>query len=328
MADFILSTMTFDGMISGIRFDNKIPLDNLVLTDNILEIGSNYGYKVSEDYINMDIYKNRIKKKSKKKFDKRGKQGNGTHFNSQITFTILGKSDKQNTYQVKLFTNGRIQIPGIRDEYFANDILNEILNIMIIYIKNHSNILMFRDCMSLDITNLTPILQNYKSVLLNDINNPNGNLLLDLHTFTKCFDSNTFPIYLKSTIFHPERYSGMLIKFSTPKIIFNNYHLDKFIEIVNLYVSMKTKKKKDIKNKINIEDSKIERVCKMIQNAWSENNKHHKKLKQKLTTIKLFKSGKINIDHANNRKQALLLKDIVANMLIKYWDEIIYNPDE
>lgn len=112
--EITLSTMTLDGYISNVKFDKEKAIDYLDLTDRIVEIGCNYGHKISENYKLMPCYKDRItKKKSKGEGKKRRSQGLGTHFNSQITFTIITDKDPLHSYQVKLFTNGRVQIPGI-----------------------------------------------------------------------------------------------------------------------------------------------------------------------------------------------------------------------
>lgn len=129
-SDIVLSTMTLDGKISNVKFDKVDAINHLAVTSSIVEIGCNYGYMILEEYKSMTCYKDRMGKKQKR-VDQRSsrKQGFGTHFNSQITFTIVSDKDAINSYQVKLFTNGRVQIPGIGKLSKRNDeLLEDILD--------------------------------------------------------------------------------------------------------------------------------------------------------------------------------------------------------
>jgi hypothetical protein len=341
-----LSTMTLDGMITNVRFDKENTIKHLTLTKNIVEIGCNYGHIISEEYKKMPNYKNRIKKKTEKVYDTRKKQGLGTHFNSQITFTIISDIDAEHTYQVKLFTNGRVQIPGIGKCIKGNHLLvNEMLTIITSYIKVHP-VLMHRENKPLTVINLIPILQNYKSITLGASNcKKETKYYLDKHNkeklsppllhlsmlemlFIKHKQNRDLSIGVNNAVFHAERYAGMLIKFSTPKIYYNQYKLDKLIEMVKLYYQAKVRRIKLKPISISDTDDKMTTIVKMIQNAWATNNKCFKKLKQKLTTVKLFKTGKINIDHVNNKEQAIMIRDIVIHEINKNWDTVVYYENE
>jgi hypothetical protein len=341
-----LSTMTLDGMITNVRFDKESTIKYLTLTKNIVEIGCNYGHIISDEYVKMPNYKNRIKKKTEKVYDTRKKQGLGTHFNSQITFTLISEIDANHTYQVKLFTNGRVQIPGIGKCAKGNHILvHEMLNIITSYIKKHP-VLMHRSDKDLNVINLVPILQNYKSITLGADNckrvekyylDKHGKTrpsppLLHLSKLESLFIQHKLnrdlTIGVNNAVFHAERYAGMLIKFSTPKIYYNNYKLDKFIEMAKLYYQSKVRRVKLKPVDIIEDDDKITTVIKMMQNAWAINNKCFKKLKQKLTTVKLFKTGKINIDHVNNKQQATIIRDIVIDEINRNWDDVVYYEND
>lgn len=341
-----LSTMTLDGMITNVRFNKETAINYLTLTDSIVEIGCNYGYMISDTYKEMDLYKNRIKKKTEKKSDTRKKQGLGTHFNSQITFTIWPHVDTNNTYQVKLFTNGRVQIPGIgKCETDANVLLDDMLNIICNYIKAHSETLMFRPNLPINVINIMPILQNYKSITLGaddckedtkyyvdkkgktQIAEPNLDLTILANIFLQYKETRQIPLILDSANFHPERYAGFLIKFSTPVLNTGSYKLDKFIEMTRLYYHDKVKKEKLKPVDVLESDCKIIKIVKMLKNAWAENNKCNKKIKKKLTTVKLFKTGKINIDHANNAEQTQIIRTIVVDTINKNWNDVVYYPN-
>jgi TATA-box binding protein (TBP) (component of TFIID and TFIIIB) len=135
-------------------------------------------------------------------------------------------------------------------------------------------------------------------------------------------DRPPFPI--DNMIFNPERYSGMLIKFSTPKIITENYKMDKFIEMARLYYHKNATRSRVVKPSYHDSDDKMTRISKMIQMKWFENSKGSKKYRKKLTTVKLFRSGKINIDHVNNMNQAKLIREYVVKMIMMSWDTVIY----
>jgi hypothetical protein len=66
-SDIVLSTMTLDGMITNVKFDKVTAIDHLELTDRVVEIGCNFGYKILEAYKSMTCYKDRMGKKKKKR---------------------------------------------------------------------------------------------------------------------------------------------------------------------------------------------------------------------------------------------------------------------
>lgn len=94
-SDIVLSTMTLDGMITNVKFDKVYAINRLHVTSSIVEIGCNFGYLILEEYKTMSCHKDRItKKKSRVAQNSSRKQGLGTHFNSQITFTIVSERIK------------------------------------------------------------------------------------------------------------------------------------------------------------------------------------------------------------------------------------------
>lgn len=366
MDTIVLSTMTLDGQISNVKFDKITAIEHLQLTDSVVEIGCNYGYKILEEYKSMSCYKDRMKKKQKRnaQTSNKRKQGLGTHFNSQITFTLTTEIDKDNSYQVKLFTNGRIQIPGIGKLSKRNDeLIEDILNKMISYIMLHENTLMLNKENECQVQYLIPILQNYKSKTLmapdctkkekfitefgtKFIITPNLDLLKLERIIVEYREKHRFNLLIDSVSFYPERYAGMLIKFSTPKIITGSYKLDKFIEMVKLIYHRKAKKSKCIKPNVAYKNicpiadetaddmtddeitkqqyRKMDRIVKTMQYFWYENNKSTPKYRKKLTTVKLFKSGKINLDHVNSTEEAIMARKFVVDRINEHWDEVVY----
>ncbi len=361
-SDIVLSTMTLDGMISNVKFDKVNAINHLELTDRIVEIGCNYGYKILEEYKTWPCYKDRMTKKQRRVEQNSGrKQGLGTHFNSQITFTIVSEKDTLHSYQVKLFTNGRVQIPGIGKLSKRNDeLLEDILSVMCSYVMAYPDALMLNKANPVDVDYLMPILQNYKSLtLLADdcmketriiIDGPKRFQLLpniDLAALERCIlsfkDSNRTPIPIDSITFNPERYSGMLIKFSTPHMVTKNYKLDKFIELAKLIYHKKASKSRPARPATPFEEytpdrcscdgecsedcytnRKMMRVVRQMQYYWHINSKSTKRFRAKLTTVKLFRSGRINLDHVNNHVQAITIRKFIVDMIMNNWDEIVY----
>ncbi len=366
-SDIVLSTMTLDGMITNVKFDKVTAIDHLSLTSNVVEIGCNFGYMISEDYKQMTCYKDRMKKKQRRVQQNSGrKQGLGTHFNSQITFTIATDKDPLHSYQVKLFTNGRVQIPGIGKLSKQNDeLLESILSIMVSYIQSYPDVLMLNKKNPVDVDYLCPILQNYKSITLlaedcmqetriiyNEQTNKRFQLLpfIDLAALERCIltfkSEHRTPLPIDSITFNPERYSGMLIKFSTPTVTTKNYSIDKFIEMIKLVYHKKAKKAHPIKPASFPEEyspdhcscsgecvdgcystRKMMRVVRMMQTFWHANSKSSKRFRSKLTTVKLFRSGRINLDHVNNQTQAVTIRKFVVDMIMNNWNEVIYYED-
>lgn len=362
-SDIVLSTMTLDGMISNVKFDKVTAIESLELTNRIVEIGCNYGYKILEEYKTWSCYKDRMtKKKERGAQNSSRKQGLGTHFNSQITFTIVSEKDELNSYQVKLFTNGRVQIPGIGKLSKKNDeLLEDILSIMVSYIQSYPDTLMLNKKNPVDVNYLTPILQNYKSITLlaDDCMRETRIVVegkrrfqllpfLDLAALERCVllykSQHRTPLPINSISFNPERYSGMLLKFSTPQSTTGNFALDKFAELIKLvYHRRVTNKSRPAKppteptdyNPDNcscegdcVEDCfknrKMMRVVRTIQNFWHLNNKSTKRFRPKLTTVKLFRSGRINLDHINDHNQAVVIRKFIVELIMKNWPEVVY----
>ena len=361
-SDIVLSTMTLDGMITNVKFDKVTAIDHLELTTSVVEIGCNYGYKILEEYKTMSCFKDRMTKKQRRVKQNTGrKQGLGTHFNSQVTFTIVSDKDEVNSYQVKLFTNGRVQIPGIGKLSKRNDeLLEDILSIMVSYIESYPSVLMLNKNKSVDMDYLCPILQNYKSLtLLADdcmyetrviIENEKRFQLvpfLDLSSLERCILSfkaqHRTPLPIDSITFNPERYSGMLIKFSTPSMATGNYKIDKFIEMAKLIYHKKAKKSRQTRPVAQPQElspdncscdgecvegcftnRKMMRIVRSMQSYWYVNGKSSKRFRAKLTTVKLFRSGRINLDHVNDHQQAITIRKFIVEMIMSNWNDVVY----
>lgn len=158
--------------------------------------------------------------------------------------------------------------------------------------------------------------------------------------------SNRTPIPIDSITFSPERYSGLLIKFSTPLMTTSNFKINKLIEMIKLVYHKKAKKSRPARVSNHpseysptecscegecvehcFSNCKMMRVVRSIQHYWHHNTKSTKRFRAKLTTVKLFKSGKINLDHVNNQQQALVTRNFIVEMIMANWSDVVYYQD-
>lgn len=126
------TTISLNGCIEGLTFNQETLIKYLKPTGNILGIKCNFG-KISIDGYKIPIDERKEeKKKQKQKTKPRKIQGSGECFNSQITFYMLKSYDKYTkqytVYKPKLFQNGEIQLPGAQPNDLDKivDAFNEI----------------------------------------------------------------------------------------------------------------------------------------------------------------------------------------------------------
>ncbi|KAG2981613.1 hypothetical protein PC129_g10792 [Phytophthora cactorum] len=70
------------------------------------------------------------------------------------------------------------------------------------------------------------------------------------------------------------------------------------------------------------------RVVSMMQSYWFENSKSSKRFRPKLTTVKLFRSGRINLDHVNDHDQAVTIRAFIVDQIKNNWSEVVYYDDD
>ena len=281
-SDLILSTITVEAKISNIKFKEYELIHKLSLNNksDIIKIGCNYQEYISNEYLELTkpVQKsNRGRKKKEKPVSTRKVQGNGKYFNSQITFTVLDKDNKEKFYHLKLFTNGTIQIPFVCNENILiikpiielvidtikeiNSIKENILQpIEIVYIKSIMRNYGFSITHAknyIDLYKFQEVLTNYK------------NLQTDNELAMKYLDHvdllNTFKLGMIKCNF--ERYTGIILKFHTP-----------------------------IEGKPN-----------------------------KFTTMKIFSSGKINIDGCNCIEEAKKIQHMIYVLIFNNFDYLLYS---
>ncbi|KAG2821951.1 hypothetical protein PC112_g11158 [Phytophthora cactorum] len=64
------------------------------------------------------------------------------------------------------------------------------------------------------------------------------------------------------------------------------------------------------------------------RNAAIAKIKSSKRFRPKLTTVKLFRSGRINLDHVNDHDQAVTIRAFIVDQIKNNWSEVVYYDDD
>jgi TATA-box binding protein (TBP) (component of TFIID and TFIIIB) len=292
LSELAPSTLTAKGKLSGISFKEDEIIDMLTtpVGGYILKIGCNYGVlkNPSPDYIypaeRVRTSKRGRKPKNKSK-SKRKLQGTGDFFSSQITFSIYNV-DNGKIYKIKLFRNGRFQVPGVnkpdmsdlampikilrdylREEFLDDKIeIEYFISVMRNYICNIKNKNFLIRLNSLETT--------LKTIKETNENNDLIDLLCDKYVVSGCDIIKSYlnrsSIDIAEIQNNCERYFGLIIKFYRPV----PWRIDK------------------------------------------------------RTTVKILRSGKINIDGGNSIEECYELYYWLDHMFSKYQADILYNTVE
>lgn len=375
------STCTVEGKFKNVNHNEEDLMPQLKCTGNIVLIDSNFGHLKLEGYeIPVKIRKSNRGRKKKEKVKKNRKyQGDGSGFNSQITFTILGivirptpfitdkhskKAEKmdhdgisfekfQKEYKIKVFRNGKITIPGVLlenlddiqkplkelENYFTGlflkpVIVEEMFSVMRNYkflvpgkridlkILNKYFIQKFQKLTNirfLDIVKfiLNPQLENinYK-IIWSDLpykpeqfrlsipdlkyslinSNIPKNLLINLNKLSDYLSEMSLEINYEKIYIFMEFIKNKSTNFkeSTYCCILKYLLMDQ----LNLLEKKLTNSKNNMISYIKYDPEKYPGLLIKIKTPIT-------KSPNKETTIKIFPSGKINIDGANNREEAL-----------------------
>lgn len=235
--DLTLTMITIEGRLSNIYFEKETIVDHIELDGNIVKIGTNYNEKKSDKYDEITAKpkkNNRGRKPKPKEESKRKKQGTEKYFHSQVTFTFHNQS-KNKIYHFKLFVNGSFQIPFITDEDI-NDIITKPELLELIEYLNKRSIFNIDKEKPIDLLYLMSILNNYKNEIsfTNTIDNSNVKFCLDLMRFKNVLDiykanEEHFKYQLVSVMYNPEKFTGLILVFLTPKILEDHILANKII---------------------------------------------------------------------------------------------------
>ncbi|KAG3076901.1 hypothetical protein PC122_g13392 [Phytophthora cactorum] len=106
-----------------------------------------------------------------------------------------------------------------------------------------------------------------------------------------------------------------------------SFPTDKFIEMGKI-IYHKLAKKPRVPRPPHRPGDFIMRVVSMMQSYWFENSKSSKRFRPKLTTVKLFRSGRINLDHVNDHDQAVTIRAFIVDQIKNNWSEVVYYDDD
>lgn len=258
---------------------------------NVVCIESNYGIQIAKKYNYVKKTNKREREKRAKRAYKRKKQCNGTQFNSQIQFHVRSHFDKSKVYKIKCFRKETFSIPGIL-KYDKSDMLPS-LNELCEYHKE-SNL---DD--TIRIESVYPILINFKCRLINE----------------------NLSIELKEIIYQLSLYKkNSLERDHIRNILIASKISDKMLKAICFYIPV---------NRLNISELKYEPerfpsgiTVKFARPSVRINKP--KDLKAK-STIKIFRSGKINFDAVKSRCQAEDMYYWLNHFITKYYDHVIYD---
>lgn len=290
---------------------------NSLIDEDILCIGCNYGEYMSKDYVKMTTpvkKSNRGRKKKSKKKSSRKRIGNGNYFNSQITVTLRDpeKADmikeyireevvvdneiytklKSCMYHIKIYTNGKFQVPFVRDEDI-NTVVPTVEKAMSIISKyNEVKEIEDKDC---EIEYIKSIMRNYRF----SIKSPD--LLIDIKKLRKLV--SLYKMYTED-----ERELDSYEYLNKNSFLYNKMSKQEF---ESLKVEFKQKSEEINKRKITLvkynNDNYTGFVIKFLTPIDNKPDKE--------TTAAIFDSNKINLYGCNNREESDILKKILYELL-------------
>jgi hypothetical protein len=294
-------------------------IKNKAIDNNILSIGCNYGEYMSKEYLKMitPIKKsNRGRKKKTKKPSTRKRIGNGNYFNSQITITLKDPEKleeikdiienktvdikifthlKSCMYHVKIYTNGKFQIPFVRDEdvYTVKGTVDKAIDIIKIY--KGVKIVEEEEC---DIEYIKSIMKNYRFSLTEEFKDT----LIDIKKLRKMI--TIFKLFCENeSIETYKRISGYADK-----------EINTFIEDFKEYKEVLNKRSISL---VKYNNDNYTGFILKFSTPRDENLK-------KETTAAIFDSNKINLYGCNTKEESEILKDILLTLINIGKEHVLY----
>lgn len=371
--EMIPSTISVLGLLSNIQHNEEELTPELIYyfrdySGPMKAIDSNYGHAKFPGYEKYEKPKKSTrgrKKAVKKKKKKRKKSGDGTCFNSQITFSIENTWEGETRlYFIKLFRNGKIQIPGVRN-IEMRDVMNPInvlVDLLVQYFCGDIKLVFLKSTMRNRKYQLKPngdrprcvdrwtlfsyyqaILDSKLKVSIDDIEdylrslNKNKYSEIDFRYKLENSESRFKPLNINiDHLFH------LMIKYNVPEI---GVRIKKMVQTIRSFhnIMITTKMVDDIFNRVI--DFVLPSIIEEL-NTSPNNNLHSvafrpKKYQgllvkfktpieddeKKVTTVKIFKS-KINIDGARDDHTIERLYRYVNHDCIDRCSGAIYHDDE
>lgn len=290
------STLTSKGRFTNISFNEEDIIDMLTTPNGgyITQIGCNYGVLTNPNplYVKPEVrvrLSNRGRKPKNKPKTRRKLQGSGKYFSSQITFEIFNPIVNK-IYKIKLFRNGGFQVPGV-----INPDMSDLVMPMFVlreYLRSE-----FIDD-KIEIEYFISVMRNYISKLIDN------SLLIRLneleYIFKKYKNDN------QDSLFNIIDQSKLIIVCQKSKDVVKEY-IGKYDNSICMA---------EIQNNCERYFGLIVKFYRPV--PWKIN---------KRTTIKILRSGKINIDGGNSIEESFELYHWLENIFNTYKDAILYNPN-
>jgi hypothetical protein len=280
------STITVKGKFTNIKFNESDVIKTInEPTGYILEIGCNYGVRINKNPLYLKPKKknktsNRGRKPKKKPISKRKLQGSGKYFSSQMTFDIYNPNNGK-IYKIKLFRNGGFQAPGVKKPDMS-DLLAPIK-----ILRDYLRVNFGND--NINVTHFISVMRNYTC----HIKNPQFLIKLkDLEVLLK----NNKKRVIKNTL------SNIIIELTNT--------LPTIKDICRQYIE-------STENDINL--AEISHNCERYLGLILKFYRPIPWKADKRTTIKVLRSGKINIDGGNSVEECFELY---------YWLEKLFNDNK
>lgn len=285
-----LSTITVESKLSNIKFKECELILLLSLSDkmpNILKIGCNYGEYISDKYIELT--------------------------------TSIKKSNRGRKKKNKIISNRKIQGNG---KYFNSQITFTILDsasdTKYYHLKLYTNgtIQITYVCYE-NIELIKPIIN-----MVMDIIKPIESIKIDLTQeieiiYLKSIMRNyKFHIILENTFIDLNKFKLLLVDFK-------NYQLNN--TLLNNTVYFQNNKNYDYNLMLRLEIGLIKCNFEKYTGIIVKFKTPLIDKIDKLTTVKIFSSGKINIDGSNNYDESLIIKNIISSLIYHNKDNILYN---
>jgi hypothetical protein len=288
----IPSTLTAKGLLSNISFIEEEIIDMLrpPAGGYILKIGCNYGVieNMSPDYEKPPPkvrVSNRGRKPKPKPKSKRKLQGSGKYFSSQITFEIYNP-DNDKIYKIKLFRNGRFQVPGVNKPDMS-DLIKPMITL-----RNYLREEFVDD--TIEIQYFISVMRNYICRIVNQ------NILIRLGELETLFKNqkeidDINPAY---------------------ELLNENPLKLQCVEDIQKYIGKKN-------NSIGI--AEIQNNC---ERYFGLILKFYRPVSWKITkrtTIKILRSGKINIDGGNSIEESFQLYHWLEHIFSEYSSVMLFD---
>lgn len=150
LGEIMLSNCAIQCKLSNISF-NEIDIKTKFLdAKEFLSIKCNF-WEISNEVIVPKIKSNRGRKKISTNQKPKKQLGNGTNFRSQISFKIPYNNYY---YNIKLFVNGCVQIPGLKSIEKVNEVIECLEKIMKYFSESKPQII-----------SISPTMKNYKTAI-------------------------------------------------------------------------------------------------------------------------------------------------------------------